>query len=71
MRCLDGITDSMNMSLSKLQETVERQGSLACQGEMRSHGIATAWKNARFVWGMNGQLRCRVVVAVLQVCEPK
>ena len=30
MRRFNGITDSMDMSLSKLQEISERQGSLAC-----------------------------------------
>jgi len=30
MRCLDGITDSMNMSFVQTPEDSEEQGSLAC-----------------------------------------
>ena len=38
LRCLDGITDSMDMSLSKLLERVG-QGSL----HARVHGVAKSW----------------------------
>ena len=54
MRLLDGITDSMGMSLSKLPEDGEGQGSLACcspwgckesdtQTRMSNETTATAW----------------------------
>ena len=39
MRGLDGITDSMDMSLSKLQETVEDRRGL----HVAVHGIAKSW----------------------------
>ena len=42
MRWLDGITDSMDMDLSKLQETV-RDGSLVCCS-LWGHPVQAAWR---------------------------
>ena len=59
MRWLDGIINSMDMSLSKLQETVKRQGSLACcspwgQEESDTTKWLTATITNRFsvFWGL-------------------
>ena len=39
MRCLDSITDSMDMNLSKLWEIVEDRG--ACYATV--HGVTKSW----------------------------
>ena len=39
MRWLDGITDSMDMSLSKFQETVEDRGAWSAT----FHGVTKSW----------------------------
>ena len=46
MRWLDGIIDSMGMSLSRLQKTVKRQGSLACYNPWgHKESDTTEWLN--------------------------
>ena len=53
MRWLDGITDSMDMSLSKLREMVKDRGawSAALHGVAKRHNLETKqWKTTRYAW---------------------
>ena len=58
MRWLDGITDSMDMSLSKLRELVmDREAwRAAVQGVTKSRIQLNDWTELKYVWGLP---RCR------------
>ena len=54
MRWLDGITNSMNMSLSKLQEMVKNREAWCAAVQRAGHDLATEqqqsdWKDAVFI----------------------
>ena len=57
MRCLDGIIDSMDMSLSKLQETVNNResGHIAIHGVSKSRTWPSNWTSA---WWANHTQDC-------------
>ena len=60
MRWLDGITDSMDMSLSKLQELVMAQGGLAyCSPWDRKESDMTEW--------LNWLIKCQILFWVSRI----
>ena len=59
MRWLDGITNSMDMSLSKLQETVEDRGLMCCS-PWGCKELGTVTEHAQ---------ACIVIVTFLKECS--
>ena len=56
MRCLDGITNSMDMSMSKIQETVKdrKACSAAAHGVTNNLTRLSDWSTTKQMWSMSG-----------------
>ena len=65
MRWLDGITDSMNMSLSKLQEIVKDR--IACFAAV--HGVAKSWLDMTQQLSNNKISVCVCVCVCVHACS--